>query len=345
MSPDNKFDTDVLVVGTGPMGATTALALATYGVRVHVVNRYNWTANTPRAHITNQRAVEVLRDLGVEKEARRDATPWEWMGDTLFTTSLAGSGDRAPAHLGHRRRAHRRLPAGQPLRHARPAAGQDGAAAGQERGGTRRCLLLQHRVPRPRAGCRRRDGAAARPAGPGANTTMRARYLVGADGAQLQGHGRCRPEARGPACPCRDRLCAVPRRPDAICGAPAEHPLLDRHVERRVRRDRHGPAARHRAVEPVDRRLGFRHEQGRARLLSRRKSSAGCASWWAIPNWRSRSTAPRSGTSTRRTRRSTPRVASSAVATRCIAIRRRADWVRTPACRTRSTWPGSSRSS
>jgi 2,4-dichlorophenol 6-monooxygenase len=90
MAHTRQFDTDVLVVGTGPMGATTALALATYGVRVHVVNRYNWTANTPRAHITNQRAMEVLRDLGVEAEARRDATPWEWMGDTLFTTSLAG---------------------------------------------------------------------------------------------------------------------------------------------------------------------------------------------------------------------------------------------------------------
>jgi 2,4-dichlorophenol 6-monooxygenase len=90
MTQANPFQTDVLVVGTGPMGATTALALATYGVRVQVVNRYNWTANTPRAHITNQRAVEVLRDLGVEQEARLEATPWEWMGDTLFTTSLAG---------------------------------------------------------------------------------------------------------------------------------------------------------------------------------------------------------------------------------------------------------------
>lgn len=86
----NLHDVDVLVVGAGPMGATTALALASYGVRVLMVNRYNWTANTPRAHITNQRAVEVLRDLGVEVDVRREATPWEWMGDTLFTTSLAG---------------------------------------------------------------------------------------------------------------------------------------------------------------------------------------------------------------------------------------------------------------
>ena len=90
MTNPQAFDTDVLIVGSGPMGATTALGLATYGVRCHVVTRYNWTANTPRAHITNQRAVEVLRDMGIEDEARREATPWEWMGDTLFTTSLAG---------------------------------------------------------------------------------------------------------------------------------------------------------------------------------------------------------------------------------------------------------------
>ncbi|WP_243844461.1 FAD-dependent monooxygenase [Salinibacterium sp. ZJ454] len=87
---DSEFDTDVLIVGTGPTGATCALALATYGVRVHVVSKWNWLANTPRAHITNQRAVEVLRDLGIEDEAKQAATPWEWMGDTLFTTSLTG---------------------------------------------------------------------------------------------------------------------------------------------------------------------------------------------------------------------------------------------------------------
>lgn len=84
------FDTDVYVVGTGPTGAAAALALATYGIRVHAATRWNWLANTPRAHITNQRAVEVLRDLGVEQEATQYATPWKLMGDMLFTTSLAG---------------------------------------------------------------------------------------------------------------------------------------------------------------------------------------------------------------------------------------------------------------
>ena len=84
------YDTDVLVVGSGPTGMTTALALATYGVNVHVVSMWNWLANTPRAHITNQRAAEVLRDLGVSEEVKKYAVPWELMGDTLFTTSLAG---------------------------------------------------------------------------------------------------------------------------------------------------------------------------------------------------------------------------------------------------------------
>lgn len=89
--PDaSGFDTDVVVVGLGPAGGVAATALATYGVRVHAVTVFPWVANGPRAHITNQRAVEVLRDLGLEDEAHRHATPWDQMGDTLFTSSLAG---------------------------------------------------------------------------------------------------------------------------------------------------------------------------------------------------------------------------------------------------------------
>jgi 2,4-dichlorophenol 6-monooxygenase len=90
MGTNTEFDTDVVIVGSGPMGVTTALGLATYGGRAHIVSRFNWLADTPRAHITNQRTMEVYRDLEIEEEVLRHATAWDQMGDSLFATSLAG---------------------------------------------------------------------------------------------------------------------------------------------------------------------------------------------------------------------------------------------------------------
>lgn len=86
------IDTDVLIVGTGPAGSATAALLSSYGVKNMAINRYRWLANTPRAHITNQRAMEVLRDLGhdVEKEAYMHATRQALMGENIFCESLAG---------------------------------------------------------------------------------------------------------------------------------------------------------------------------------------------------------------------------------------------------------------
>lgn len=56
-----------MIIGTGPSGATTALLLARLGVKSLAISRHRNTANTPRAHIFNQRAMEVLRDAGLEK--------------------------------------------------------------------------------------------------------------------------------------------------------------------------------------------------------------------------------------------------------------------------------------
>ena len=87
---NQPFDTDVVVIGTGPAGATTALALATYGIAVRFYTQFNGLANSPRAHITNQRAVEVLREFDLEEEAKSRATPWQDMGESMITTSLIG---------------------------------------------------------------------------------------------------------------------------------------------------------------------------------------------------------------------------------------------------------------
>ena len=64
MSEHENLDTDVLIIGSGPAGGGAAPALATYGVEHIVITEYRWTANTPRAHITNQRTMEIFRDLG-----------------------------------------------------------------------------------------------------------------------------------------------------------------------------------------------------------------------------------------------------------------------------------------
>lgn len=83
-------ETDVLVVGSGPAGAAAALFLSELGVSTIMITKYRWTANTPRAHITNQRAMEIFRDLRIEDQVLADATPHELVGDTVFCTSIAG---------------------------------------------------------------------------------------------------------------------------------------------------------------------------------------------------------------------------------------------------------------
>jgi 2,4-dichlorophenol 6-monooxygenase len=84
------IETEVLIIGSGPAGSTTALLLSTYGIKNIVVTKYRWLAETPRAHITNQRALEVFRDMGVEEDVKRLAVKQEWMGNTVFCTALAG---------------------------------------------------------------------------------------------------------------------------------------------------------------------------------------------------------------------------------------------------------------
>lgn len=108
-----EVKTDVLIIGTGPAGSACAALLSTYGVENMVVNNYRWLANTPRAHITNLRTMEVLRDLGkdVEQEAYLHATDEDLMGGTVFCESLVGEEiGRVPSWGAHPlSRAERRL--------------------------------------------------------------------------------------------------------------------------------------------------------------------------------------------------------------------------------------------
>ena len=80
----------MLVVGAGPAGLTASALLARAGVDAVTVTKYATTANSPRAHITNQRTVEVFRDLGIEQTVRGFATPNHLMANNVWATSFAG---------------------------------------------------------------------------------------------------------------------------------------------------------------------------------------------------------------------------------------------------------------
>src|SRR5271170_1865007 len=87
--PTADVEVPVLVVGAGPAGLVSSLALARYGVAQLTVERHPSTAHTPRAHIINQRTVEILRALGVSKRFHEVATPQRMMSNNLWITTLA----------------------------------------------------------------------------------------------------------------------------------------------------------------------------------------------------------------------------------------------------------------
>lgn len=82
---------EVVIVGAGPSGATLALHLAKhYRINALVLSRHRGTANTPRAHIFNQRAMEVLRDAGLEEPLSAVASSSKAMEHTSWLHSLCG---------------------------------------------------------------------------------------------------------------------------------------------------------------------------------------------------------------------------------------------------------------
>lgn len=86
----DTIHTDVLVIGAGPTGLTAAMYLAKHGIKVLALSKYPGTAPAPRAHVTNQRTMEVFRDLGVEERVRKIGYELSFLSYNVMATSMAG---------------------------------------------------------------------------------------------------------------------------------------------------------------------------------------------------------------------------------------------------------------
>ena len=82
----------VLIVGGGGAGLTSSMLLARLGVEHLLVSARPQTSDLPKAHVLNQRAMEVLDDAGVAAAIAARSTPAEQMAATAFYAGFAGPG-------------------------------------------------------------------------------------------------------------------------------------------------------------------------------------------------------------------------------------------------------------
>jgi 2,4-dichlorophenol 6-monooxygenase len=80
----------VLIVGGGGAGLTASMLLARQGVEHLLVSARATTSDLPKAHVLNQRAMEVLDDVGVAEAIAQRGTPTEQMAATAFYAGLTG---------------------------------------------------------------------------------------------------------------------------------------------------------------------------------------------------------------------------------------------------------------
>jgi 2,4-dichlorophenol 6-monooxygenase len=82
----------VLIVGGGGAGLTASMLLSQLGVETLLVSRYAETSRLPKAHVLNQRSMEIFTDIGVAPNVLARSTPLENIRTVAWYSGLAGEG-------------------------------------------------------------------------------------------------------------------------------------------------------------------------------------------------------------------------------------------------------------
>ena len=84
-------ETQVLVVGGGPVGLTLAMDLARRGIRTVVAElRHNGEPPSVKCNHVSARSMEIFRRLGVSQAIREAGLPADYPNDVSYRVSFAG---------------------------------------------------------------------------------------------------------------------------------------------------------------------------------------------------------------------------------------------------------------
>lgn len=95
-----ETDTPVLIVGGGGGGLTASMLLSHLGVESLLISRHAGTSILPKAHVLNQRTMEIFTELGVAPEIFSRSTPAENMKATGWYAGVGGSHDGYGRRIG-----------------------------------------------------------------------------------------------------------------------------------------------------------------------------------------------------------------------------------------------------
>ena len=96
----NDIRVPVLIVGGGGAGLTCSMLLSRLGVPSLLVSSWPTTSVLPKAHVLNQRTMEIFREVGVADAVYERGTPPENMRATAWYAGLAGPHDGYGRELG-----------------------------------------------------------------------------------------------------------------------------------------------------------------------------------------------------------------------------------------------------
>jgi 2,4-dichlorophenol 6-monooxygenase len=97
----STIETPVLIIGGGAAGLSASINLSQLGVDHLLVSSLPYTSKLPKAHVLNQRTMEIFTEMGFADRVYEQSTPADNMKATGWYAGVAGDHPRTGARLGH----------------------------------------------------------------------------------------------------------------------------------------------------------------------------------------------------------------------------------------------------